>query len=205
MFNPIPQTVLNRMKWLEETDARDRLDGTPRAVRLKQVGPETGKFLAVLASSAPAGRWVEIGTSGGYSALWLSLAAKQAGASLTTFELDPDKVALARETFRLAGVDDVIEVVQADGLQALRTVDRISFCFLDAEKDIYSACHDLAIPRMVPGGWFLADNAISHREELGEFLAHGARRPPHRCDDRSGREGRASRSSALTAGDGTPT
>ncbi len=170
MLHSIPQTVLNRMKWLEETDARDRLDGTPRAVRLKQVGPETGRFLAVLASSAPVGRWVEIGTSGGYSALWLSLAARQAGASLTTFELDPHKVALARETFRLAGVDDVIEVVQADGLQALQAVDRISFCFLDAEKDIYTACHALAIPRMVPGGWFLADNAISHREELDEFL-----------------------------------
>jgi caffeoyl-CoA O-methyltransferase len=170
MFSPIPQIVLNRMKWLEETDARDRLNGTPRAVRLRQVGPETGRFLAVLASSAPAGRWVEIGTSGGYSALWLSLAAQQAGASLTTFELDPEKVALARETFRLAGVDNVIEVVQADGLEALRAVDRVSFCFLDAEKDIYTACHALAIPRMVPGGWFLADNAISHREELGEFL-----------------------------------
>jgi len=170
MFHPIPESVLDRMRWLEGIDARDRLDGTPRAIRLKQVGPETGRFLAVLASSAPAGRWVEIGTSGGYSALWLSLAARLVGASLTSFELDPHKVMLARETFRLAGVDDVIEVVQADARQALEAVDRISYCFLDADKDIYTACHALAMPRMVPGGWFLADNAISHREELGEFL-----------------------------------
>ncbi len=169
MFHPIPQAVLNRMQWLEEIDARDRLDGTPRAIRLKQVGPETGRFMAVLASNAPAGRWVEIGTSGGYSALWLSLAARQVGASLMTFELDPDKVALARETFRLAGVDDVITVVQADARQALEAVDEMSFCFLDAEKDTYAACHALALPRMVPGGWFLADNLISHRDELSEF------------------------------------
>ena len=170
MFHPIPQPVLDRMRWLEQTDGRDRLDGTPKALRLRLVGPETGRFLAILASSAPAGRWLEIGTSGGYSALWLSLAARQAGASLTTFELDPHKVALARETFHLAGVDDVIEVVHADARQALEAVDRISFCFLDAEKDVYTACHALALPRMVTGSWLLADNAISHRDELGEFL-----------------------------------
>jgi len=169
MLHSIPQTILQRMKWLEETDSRDRLDGTPKPVRLRQVAPETGRVLAVLAASAPAGRWVELGTSGGYSALWLGLAARQVGASLTSFELDPHKVALARETFRLAGVDDVITVVQADARQALEAVDDMSFCFLDAEKDIYLACHALALPRMVPGGWFLADNLISHQDELGEF------------------------------------
>jgi caffeoyl-CoA O-methyltransferase len=170
MFHPIPATVLERMQCLETIDARDRLDGTPTARRLRQVAPVTGRLLAILAASAPPGRWVEIGTSAGYSALWLSLAARQVGASVITFDVDPAKVDLARENLRLAGVDDVIEVAEADARQALEGLDRIAFCFLDAEKDIYTTCHALALPRMVAGAWLVADNVTSHQEELTEFL-----------------------------------
>ena len=58
-------------------DAADRSDGTPHAKRLRQIPPETGRFLAILAASAPAGNLVEVGTSAGYSALWLSPCAAQ--------------------------------------------------------------------------------------------------------------------------------
>ena len=119
MFHPIPAPVLERMLWLEGIDARDRLDGTPQARRLRQVAPETGRLLAILAASSPPGRWVEIGTSAGYSALWLSLAARQAGASVITIDIDPAKVGLARENLRLAGVDYVIEVAESDARTAL--------------------------------------------------------------------------------------
>ncbi|HJW90447.1 MAG TPA: hypothetical protein VJ436_07385 [Anaerolineales bacterium] len=54
------------MHYLEAVDARDRLDGTPKLQRLRQIPPETGKLLALLAASAPAGEFLEIGTSGGF-------------------------------------------------------------------------------------------------------------------------------------------
>ena len=77
MYGTIPQVILDRMRYLEAADARDRADGTPRMKRLRQITPETGKFIALLAAAAPKGRWVEIGTSAGYSTLWLALACRE--------------------------------------------------------------------------------------------------------------------------------
>jgi caffeoyl-CoA O-methyltransferase len=69
MFHSIRQPILDRMKYLEQVDERDRTDSTPRSQRLRQIPPETGKFLALLAASAPEGMYIEIGTSAGYSTL----------------------------------------------------------------------------------------------------------------------------------------
>ena len=63
MFSSIPLYVLDRMCELELRDAADRLDGTPRLQRLRQIPPETGRFIALIAASAPPGALLEIGTS----------------------------------------------------------------------------------------------------------------------------------------------
>lgn len=97
MFHHIPTSVQERMDYLEAIDARDRTDGTPRAQRMRQVPPETGRFIALLAASAPAGAHLETGTSAGYSALWLALACRETGRRPTTFEALPAKAALADE------------------------------------------------------------------------------------------------------------
>lgn len=95
MFHDIPQLMAERMRYLEEIDSKDRIDGTPRLTRLRQIPPETGKFLALLAASAPNGEFIEIGTSAGYSSLWLALACRAKGSRLTTFEILPEKAELA--------------------------------------------------------------------------------------------------------------
>ncbi len=170
MFHSIPEAMLERMAYLEAIDARDRLDGTPKARRMRQIPPETGRFIALMAASAPPGAVVEIGTSAGYSSLWLALACRQRGDRLITFEVDPYKVNLAGETFRLAGVEDLVQVVQSDARAHLADFEQVAFCFLDCEKELYSELYDLTIPRLAPGGLFLADNVISHRDELQPFL-----------------------------------
>ncbi len=171
MFHDIPPLVQQRMAELEAVDARDRLDGTPKIRRLRQIPPETGRLLAFLAAGAPQGLVLEIGTSGGYSSLWLALACRQRRDRLVTFEEDVDKVALARQTFRQAGVEELITVVQGDALDLLPRYPGVAFCFLDIEKDVYAACYRGVVPNLVPGGLFCADNMISHASELQEFLA----------------------------------
>lgn len=170
MFHDIPRPMLDRMRELETIDARDRGDNTPRLKRLRQIPPGTGKFLALLAASAPAGDWIEIGTSAGYSTLWLALAARAAGRTITTFEVLPEKVALARETFQRAGVEDVVTLIEGDARAYLPQRHDVAFCFLDAEKDVYSACYDLVVPNMVRGGLLVADNAINHADTLQPMI-----------------------------------
>lgn len=170
MFHHIKPAILKQMQYLEELDARDRQDGTPRPQRLRQIPPETGRFLALLAASVPEGTMIEIGTSAGYSTLWLALAGELLGRKIITFEVLPEKVALARETFRLAGVEHLVKLVEGDARQHLADFDRIAFCFLDAEKEIYTGCYDAIVPRLVSGGLLVADNAINHRETLQPML-----------------------------------
>lgn len=170
MFHSIHPAILERMHYLEQIDAQDRGDGTPHLQRLRQIPPETGKFLALLAAAAPEGAFVEIGTSAGYSTLWLSLVCEMLARTITTFEVLPDKVQRARATFRAAQVEDLVTLVEGDARQFLAQVQDIAFCFLDAEKEVYGECYEAVVPRLVKGGLLVADNAISHQAEMQPML-----------------------------------
>ena len=170
MFNDLRDDVLEVMGELEARDRRDRDDGTPQLERLRQIPPDTGRFIALWAASVPPGAMIEIGTSAGYSALWLAQACRLTSRQLTTFEVLPEKARLARETFARAGVTDVVTLVEGDFLDHLDEFDDVAFCFLDAEKEVYDACYDAVVPRMVPGAILIADNATSHRDDLQPFL-----------------------------------
>ena len=169
MFHDIPEAVQVRMAALKERGVRDRADGTPRLQRLREVPLEVGRFLAILAAGAPEGRWVEIGTSAGYSTLWLALAAREVGARVTTFEILEWKVELARETFAVAEVEDVVELVHADVRAGLAGRRR----------------RLLRVPRLGEGG--LPRAVRARRAQAGARRAAGRRqrhRLPRRGDSR---------------------
>ncbi len=165
------------MQHLERIDAQDRTDGTPRLERLRQIPREVGEFLALLAASAPQGSFLEIGTSAGYSTLWLALACREVGTTITTFESLADKAALARETFEEAGVWDVVELVEGDAREHVNAYGNVSFCFLDAEKEHYLDCYEAVAPKLVRGGLLVADNVISHRADLEPFVCRALQDP----------------------------
>lgn len=146
--------------------------------RLRQIPPETGKFIAMLAACAPCGDYIEIGTSAGYSTLWLALACRMLQRKIKTFEILEAKAMLARETFRLAGVEDVVELVHGDALKYVDHCRNIAFCFLDAEKEIYAECYEKMVPNMISGGILVADNAINHEATLRPMLDRAL------CDNR---------------------
>jgi caffeoyl-CoA O-methyltransferase len=170
MFNDLDADVLEVMHELEARDERDRDDGTPHLERLRQITPDTGRFIALWAASAPAGAWIEVGTSAGYSALWLAQAARVSGRTLTTYEILPEKARLARETFARARATDVVHLVEGDFLNHADEVENVAFCFLDAEKDVYEPCYEVLVPKMAPGAILIADIFTSHRDELQTML-----------------------------------
>jgi len=170
MFSEITKKIAERMKFLEAIDKKDRADGTPRLQRLRQIPPETGKFIALIASNCPEGEFIEIGTSAGYSTLWLSLVAKEKNIKIKTFEILPEKIKLAKETFKQTGVEDYVDLIEGDFLEYADKLNNVAFCFLDAEKDIYEKCFDLVSPKMVKHGFIIADNAIDHYEEIKPMM-----------------------------------
>ncbi|MHA2290328.1 MAG: O-methyltransferase [Promethearchaeota archaeon] len=170
MLHQIPPLIKERMTQLEKEDEKDRQNGTPRLQRLRQIPPETGKLLSLLAASSPEGEIVEIGTSAGYSTLWLSLACRYLDKKVKTFEILPEKIKLAEKTFTQAKVESYVELIHGDARDYLKDVFDISFCFLDVEKEYYDDCYDLVIPKLVKGGFLIVDNVISHEEELQPFI-----------------------------------
>ena len=169
MFHNMPEAVRSAMKQLEELDKQDRLDGTPHSLRLRQIPRETGQLLAILAASAPLGLCLEIGTSGGYSTLWLGVACREMGRRIITIEISEEKARSARRTFAATGLDGTIECVTGDARELLKYYRNISFCFLDADKEVYSDCYEEIVARMVSGGLLVADNILSHAGALESF------------------------------------
>lgn len=178
LMDLISPDVRSVMAELKARDAADRSDGTPRAARLRAISPEVGQLLLTLALSIKASTIVEIGTSGGYSTLWLAVAATKTGGRVITFEIDAAKLALARHTFKTAGVDSVVELRTGDGGAGLAGMnDRADLIFIDSEKRDYVRLLDLAIGALRPGGLLVADNLISHESELVEFRARALADP----------------------------
>lgn len=170
MFHSIPAAILKRMKHLEEIDRRERAEGLPPLERLRQIPPETGRFIAIMAATAPVGRIIEIGASAGYSTLWLALACQATGRTLTTFEPHAGRARMARETIQSTGVGSVVELVEDDALRHVARIGELAFCFLDADNELYGEFFGLIVPNLVPGGLLIADNAVSHRELLQAML-----------------------------------
>jgi caffeoyl-CoA O-methyltransferase len=169
------RAVLDR---LERQDTLERQQDTPRRKRLRQVTPDLGRFLHTLVLAKRPGSILEIGTSGGYSTMWLATAARSVGATVVTLEIDPAKVQLATSNLREAGLDDAAAIVQTNALDYLR--DRrepIDFAFVDAEKEDYLRYLELIVPLLPIGGLLVADNLISHASDLVEFRRHALSDP----------------------------
>ena len=167
VIDPRTRAVLDR---LEARDTRERETGAARAVRLRQVTPDVGLFLHNLVLAARPASLIEVGTSGGYSTLWLATAARAVGGDLTTLEIDPVKVALARASLRDAGLEDIVTIVEGDAFEYLRSrKDPAGFVFLDAEKEDYLYFLGLIAPVLSPGGVLIADNLTSHEADLRDF------------------------------------
>jgi predicted O-methyltransferase YrrM len=116
-------------------------------------------------------RGVEVGTSNGYSAIWMGMALRRSGGRLITIEIDPNLVAQARRNAAHVGLAEVVEVRQGDALEVLRGLQGpFDFVFLDAQKLDYDLYFHLIYPQVAPGGYILAHDVISHAQEMPEFL-----------------------------------
>jgi predicted O-methyltransferase YrrM len=144
-----------------------------RPRRMLNITRDTGEFLAVLIQATSARRVLEIGTSNGYSTLWLASAAGAIGGAVTTVELSDYKVGLARQNFSRSGLAASITLVQDDAGRVLERAGAASFdlVFLDAERPEYPGWW-LHLKRVLrPGGLLVVDNATSHPEQMAPFVA----------------------------------
>ena len=144
-----------------------------RPRRMLNITRDTGEFLAVLVQAISARRVLEIGTSNGYSTLWLASAAGATGGAVTTVESADYKIGLARQNFSRSGLAACITLVQDDAGRVLERVGDASFdlVFLDAERPEYPGWWSHLKRVLRPGGLLVVDNATSHPEQMAPFVA----------------------------------
>jgi predicted O-methyltransferase YrrM len=152
-------------------DGRQRRAGLPPEQRFRALHPASAEFIFLLALATRARRIVEIGTSAGYSALWLARACAATGGSLVTLERNPVIVDVAADHLKSAGVADLVDIKVGDARETLTTLDGpFDLAFVDGEKDEYAAYGELLWPRLAAGASLVADNVLSHADQAAPFL-----------------------------------
>jgi predicted O-methyltransferase YrrM len=125
------------------------------------VGPDTAAMLHALVVGAKAKHILELGTSYGYSGVWLADAARKTGGKVTTCDVAAGKQDYARAAIAKAGLADFITFRAGDARETIPTLaDGIDFVLVDLWKDLYVDCLNLFFPKLAPGAIVVADNML---------------------------------------------
>jgi predicted O-methyltransferase YrrM len=162
------RAVLER---LETEDADERARGLPPERRARAVAPTTGRFLFSIVAPQTDCEVLEVGGGRGYSSIWLGAGVRYLGGRVLSLEQDPQAAARWRENVHEAGLEEWVELVEGDALETLPAIDDVfDLVFLDAAKTQYEAYFALARERLEPGGLVVADNVLSHPDELSGYV-----------------------------------
>ena len=139
--------------------------------RMRAVGPDTGQLLNILVRSLKAPTILELGTSFGYSGIWLAEAARTSSGRLITMEVHAYKSAFAREMAEKAGLATKVDFRVGDAVQMIGGLEAgVDFVLIDLWKDLYVPCLHAVLPKLNPGAIVVADNIAPGREDTRAYV-----------------------------------
>jgi len=157
-MNPSIQKLLNELENFGKTNYTFNIPA------------ETGKFFYNLVLISKAKNILEVGTSNGYSTIWLAEAAKQNNGKVTTIEISEKKVKMAKENFKRAKLSN-IKIIQGDALKEIpKLKEKYDFMFIDAIKRDYIKYLKLNEKNLEKNTIIVADNAIIFKEKIKHYL-----------------------------------
>jgi predicted O-methyltransferase YrrM len=158
------------LRELEEFGKTNDAGTDNRSQKMLNITHDTGVFLALLIKATRCKNVLEIGTSNGYSTLWLADAVGSAG-TVTTVEHAPHKIGLAERNFSRAGLASRIRQIsdEAGAFMASSGDAAYDFVFLDSDREQYVGWWTSLQRILAPGHLIVVDNAISHAHQMGDF------------------------------------
>jgi len=156
---------------LYETGQQSDAQEQERRKKMLNLEPETAQFLNILIRSSRRTRLLEIGTSNGYSTIWLAWAVSLRGGRVISIDLDEDKQAMADANLRRVELREVVDLRCGDATEIVASLPGPFDCvFFDADRYSAPAQVSLLMPKLVPDVLLLADNVLSHPTEIAAYL-----------------------------------
>jgi predicted O-methyltransferase YrrM len=150
-----------------DNDAR----ASERARMMLNLDPASALLVSILVRASGVKSAIEIGTSNAYSTIWLAWSLAPAGGRMVSIDRNPDKHALARQNLRRADLLDRVELRTGEATEILRLLaGPFDLVFLDADRRKFPEQMQILIPKLASKALVIADNVISHPEEIAEYL-----------------------------------
>ncbi|MEM1226412.1 MAG: class I SAM-dependent methyltransferase [Planctomycetota bacterium] len=162
--------VDSHLERLYAAGCQNDVSTSERSSMMLNITPSTGVFLDLLVSDLKPKRILELGTSNGYSTIWLARAARRVGAQVDTVDISPQKTRLASANLAECHLRDVVTIHTAEGGEFLRRCESLTydFVFLDSERTVY--CEWVVdLVRVIRFGLLVVDNATTHPKDMVEF------------------------------------
>jgi len=162
--------LIELLRELEEFGKTNDASTDDRSRKMLNITHDTGVFLALLVKTAKCKNVLEVGTSNGYSTLWLADAVGEGG-SVTTIEQAPHKITMAEQNFQRAGLHPRIQQIVDDAGRfiASRSASEYDFIFLDSNRAQYVGWWSSLQRILASGCLIVVDNAISHAHQMEDF------------------------------------
>ncbi len=136
------------------------------------ISHQTGNFISMLIKIKGAKNVLELGTSNGYSGLWIADALKETGGHLTTIEFWEKRQSIARDNIEYCGLQEIVTFKQGQAYDVIREElhEEFDMVFIDANKEEYKRFYEAIDPLLKKGGVILADNIKSHAKKVEPFV-----------------------------------
>jgi predicted O-methyltransferase YrrM len=140
--------------------------------KLLNLEPETAEMVSILARSSRARHILEIGTSNGYSTIWLAASVGPEGGSVISIDRSPEKHRMAQDNLLRASLSQYVDLRLGDATEVIQTLPGpFDFVFFDADRISAPGQLTYLLPKLAPQALLLADNVLSHPAEIAGYLA----------------------------------
>jgi len=165
------ESLCKLLRELEEKGRENDARMSERPRMMLNLDPRSAQLLSILVRAGGVTRAVEIGTSNGYSTIWIAWSIAPAGGRIVSVDRNPDKHVLARENLSRANLLDRVELRTGDAAEIVRQLSGpFDLVFLDADRRKFPEIVHILLPRLAPKVLLIADNVLSHPEEIAEYL-----------------------------------
>ena len=165
------QEVRKVLKELEESGKAHDAAEPEHARRMLNLEPETAELVSILARSSGARHALEIGTSNGYSTIWLAASIGRDGGRVISIDRRPEKHKMARENLSRAGLVEFVDLQCGDATEVVATLPGpFDFVIFDADRKSAPEQLKILVPKLQSRALVLADNALSHPAEIAEYI-----------------------------------